>query len=590
MLKAVVNVDASLDSLTVRLWHAIGQPRRRQFKLLLVLMVLSSLAEVVSVGAVLPFLSALANPERLLGHPALRPTFERLGVSTDSEVIMATTTAFCVAVLVAGVVRILVLRLSLGYAFGLGADISNDVYRRSLHQPYAVHVARNSSEVINGIAIKTSEVIFYVIAPGMTLLSSGFMAVAILVTLCTIIPASALAAFGVFGVLYALMMRTLRHSLRANSDLIARESTNTIRYLQEGLGGIRDILLDRTQETFVATFQRSDAALRKAQRENQFASQGPRFLMESAGMVLIALIALGFSRGETGVAGIIPMLAALALGMQRLLPALQQLYQSWSTIQGAQGSLRETIKLLDQPLAPEPEASARQLHFDSQIELRHVGFCYAADAPAILHDFSLVIRKGKRIGFIGETGCGKSTLLDIVMGLLHPSVGQMLVDGVPITAANVDAWRPHIAHVPQDLFLKDGTVRENIAFGVRAESIDDEAVHRAASLAHIGPTIESWAYGFDTLVGERGVQLSGGQRQRIGIARALYKKADVIIFDEATSALDNATEEAVMRSIEGLDKRITVLIIAHRRSTLKNCDEIIELHPQTAANAAVLGL
>nr|WP_315236338.1 ABC transporter ATP-binding protein [uncultured Limnohabitans sp.] len=582
-----MSIDASLGGLAARLWLAIGQARRRQFRLLLALMVLSSLAEVVTVGAVLPFLSALANPQLLLEHTALRPTFERLGVSTPADVTLATTLAFCAAVVLAGVVRILVLRLSLGYAFGLGADISNDVYRRSLHQPYAVHIARNSSEVINGIAIKTSEVIFYVIAPAMTLFSSAFMVVAILLTLAAIIPASALAAFGVFGVLYALMMRTLRHGLRANSDRIAHESTNTIRYLQEGLGGIRDILLDRTQDTFVATFQRSDGALRKAQCENQFVSQSPRFLMESTGMVLIALIALGFSRGGAGVAGVVPTLAALALGLQRLLPALQQLYQSWSSIQGSQGSLRETVKLLEQPLAPASERTASPLRFDDRIELREVGFRYAAGAPAILNDFNLVIRKGTRIGFVGETGSGKSTLLDIVMGLLHPSDGRMLVDGVPVTPANVDAWRPHIAHVPQDLFLKDGTVRENIAFGVPAEAIDDDEVRRAAAQAQIGSTIEGWAYGYETLVGERGVQLSGGQRQRIGIARALYKKADVIIFDEATSALDNATEEAVMRSIEGLDERITVLIIAHRLSTLRNCDEIVELHRQATADAAV---
>lgn len=582
-----MSIDASLGGLAVRLWRAIGQARRRQFRLLIALMVLSSLAEVVTVGAVLPFLSALANPQLLLEHTALRTTFERLGVSTPADVILATTLAFCAAVVLAGVVRILVLRLSLGYAFGLGSDISNDVYRRCLHQPYSVHIARNSSEVINGIAIKTSEVIFYVIAPAMTLSSSAFMAVAILATLAAVIPASALAAFGVFGVLYALMMRTLRHGLRANSDRIARESTNTIRYLQEGLGGIRDILLDRTQDTFVATFQRSDVALRKAQCENQFVSQSPRFLMESTGMVLIALIALGFSRGGAGVDGVVPTLAALALGLQRLLPALQQLYQSWSSIQGSQGSLRETVKLLEQPLAPARERTVSPLRFDDRIELHKVGFRYAAGAPAILNDFNLVIRKGKRIGFVGETGSGKSTLLDIVMGLLHPSDGRMLVDGVPVTPDNVDAWRPHIAHVPQDLFLKDGTVRENIAFGVPAEAIDDEAVRRAAAQAQIGHTIEGWAYGYETLVGERGVQLSGGQRQRIGIARALYKKADVIIFDEATSALDNATEEAVMRSIEGLDERITVLIIAHRLSTLRNCDEIVELHRQATADAAV---
>jgi ABC-type multidrug transport system fused ATPase/permease subunit len=572
-------MDTSFGTLTLRLWRAISEPRRRQFKLLIALMILSSLAEVISVGAVVPFLSALANPRRLLEHPKLTPTFDYLGVTTEADAIMAAAMAFSAAVLLAGTVRILVLRMSLVYSFGLGSDLSTNIYRRSLHQPYAVHVARNSSEVINGIAIKTSEVIFYVIAPSMALFSSCFMAVAIFITLCTIIPAKAMMFLAVFGALYALLIRTLRHSLRANSDLIARESTNTIRYLQEGLGGIRDILLDHTQETFVTTFHRSDLALRKTQCDNQFKSQSPRYLMETAGMILIALIAVIFSRAESGATEVIPMLAALALGLQRLLPALQQLYQSWSTIQGAQGSLRETLKLLEQPLMPDPQALSPPLRFNSQIELRNVGFRYADGAPAILNNFSLVISKGKRIGIIGETGSGKSTVLDILMGLLHPSEGQMLVDGEPVTNVNVHGWRRHIAHVPQELFLKEGTVRENIAFGVPLASIDDEAVRRAACLAQLGQTIESLPKGYDTQVGERGVQLSGGQRQRIGIARALYKKADILIFDEATSALDIATEEAVMRSIDGLDRRLTIIIVAHRHSTLKNCDEVIKIQP-----------
>ncbi|MCE4558043.1 ABC transporter ATP-binding protein [Roseateles cellulosilyticus] len=562
----------------IRLWRAIEPRRRQQFVGLLALMFVGSLTEVVSIGAVLPFLGALASPERVFEQPALKPMLLGLGVTSAQQVILPLTIAFCAASLLAGGMRVLVLRLSLGYAFGLGLDLSTEVYRRTLHQPYAVHVARNSSKVINGIAIKTSEVIFYVIVPAMTLVSAALMSLAIIATLANIVPLTALASFAVFGVLYAAMVKLLRRRLKDNSEIISRESTHAIQHLQEGLGGIRDILLDGTQESFVTKFRRTDVALRTAQRDNSFVSLSPRHMMESAGMVLIALIAYGFTQSGAGVAAVIPMLAALALGLQRLLPALQQLYHSLSTIHGAEDSLREMLHLLDQRLPAEKAATTeRALGFEREIRMRGLGFRYSEQAPWILDDQDLVISKGARVGFVGETGSGKSTLLDIIMGLLHPTRGELLVDDIPVTEANVAAWRPRIAHVPQDIFLTDGTVWENIAFGVPRDRIDEAAVRNAASLAQIGPTIESWSQGFDTIVGERGVQLSGGQRQRIGIARALYKQADVFVFDEATSALDSATEEAVMRAIEQMDKRITILIIAHRLTTLKNCDRIVEL-------------
>lgn len=566
----------SIHDLSARLWRGILPERRRQFVALLILMCVGSLTEAISIGAVLPFLGALVNPERILQYPAFQPLHQLLGIVSPGDVILPLTLMFCAVSVAAGVIRIMLLRWSLSYAFGLGAELSADLYRRSLHQPYAVHLARNSSEIINGIAVKASEVIFYVIAPATTLFSSVFMAIAIILTLGFIVPTSVLSIFAVFGLLYAVIMNSVKRHLKSNSEMIARESTYTIRHLQEGLGGIRDILLDGRQDVFVATFSKSDRAMRHAQRDNQFMSMTPRFAMESLGMALIALVALYLSQGQTGMVGVLPMLAALALGLQRLLPTLQQIFHAWSTIHGAESSLREVLNLLEQPVAA-PALQVPPLQFDSEIRVRDLGFRYGPDAPWILSNLDLVIPKGARIGFVGHTGSGKSTLLDILMGLLHPTLGELMVDGVAITEENVNGWRQHVAHVPQTIFLTDGSVRSNIAFGLASDQIDDVAVRRAANLAQIGSVIEGWAEGYDTKVGERGVQLSGGQRQRIGIARALYKKADVLIFDEATSALDSETEDAVMRAIESMDEHITILIIAHRLSTLKNCDRIIEL-------------
>jgi len=268
----------------------------------------------------------------------------------------------------------------------------------------------------------------------------------------------------------------------------------------------------------------------------------------------------------------------LALGAQRLLPVLQQIYNSYTTLKGSQVSTQDALDLLNQPMPAHANAqSVRPMAFKAAITLKDLGFRYAPEGPWVLRNLNLKISKGSRVGFVGVTGSGKSTLLDIVMGLLTPTEGALLVDNIAVVPQNARAWRGHISHVPQAIYLSDNSIAENIAFGVPAELIDLQRVKQAAQQAQIIQTIESWSEGYDTLVGERGVKLSGGQRQRIGIARALYKRANVIILDEATSALDNETEAAVMQAVETLGRNITILIIAHRLTTLKNCDQIVEL-------------
>ena len=318
--------------------------------------------------------------------------------------------------------------------------------------------------------------------------------------------------------------------------------------------------------------------LRKAQGSNNFINQSPRYGVETISMILIAGLAYWMAGQAGGMALAIPVLGTLALGAQRMLPALQQVFAGWSALQGNSASMEEVLDLLEQPV---PENSGERpkgsLLFKRLLALRRLSFRYTPDAPEVLREIDLEIPKGSRIGFIGTTGSGKSTLLDIVMGLLEPTSGAVEVDGIPIILSNRSSWQRHIAHVPQSIFLSDASIEENIALGVPKGKIDKERVRQAARQAQIADIIESWPKQYETVVGERGVRLSGGQRQRIGIARALYKQADVIIFDEATSALDNETEAAVMHAIEELHEELTVLIIAHRLTTLRNCDKIVEL-------------
>lgn len=586
----------TISKLINRLWHHISSRRRWQFGLLLVLMIAGSFAEIISIGAVLPFLGALTDPARIFGHSAAQPFIKILGLTSADQLPLPLTVAFSLSVLMAGAMRLLLLWVSIKLSFSVGADLSNSIYSRTLYQPYAVHISRNSSEIINGVTVKTSEVIFFILIPSLTFISACVTFTAIIVALISVVPVTALAAIGGFAAIYAFIIRLNRNRLRIDSQHIARESTNVIKSLQEGLGGIRDVLIDGAQETFCANYRNADQILRHAQGNNQFISQSPRYGIEALGILLIASLAYVLTQQSGSIAKTIPILAALALGMQRLLPNLQQIYWAWSTIHGAQASLQDVLELLDQELpdyANKP--AAKPLPFQHRISLKQISFRYNQQSPWVLKNLDLTIAKGSRIGFIGATGCGKSTLLDIIMGLLQPTDGTVEIDDQLITAGNHRSWQAHIAHVPQVIFLADSSIEENIAFGVHKDRIDHDRVRQAARQAQLADIIESWPDKYLTVVGERGVQMSGGQCQRIGIARALYKRSDVIIFDESTSALDSDTEEAVMQAIEALSDDLTILIIAHRLTTLKNCTEIVELgncgilsHVKTVATGCVI--
>ena len=576
-------INRTIYQSLINLWGHISRRRKKQFFLLTALIIAASLAEIISIGAVIPFLATLTEPQRIYSLAIAQPIIQFLGISNSSQLLLPLTITFGVAAIMAGVMRLALLWSSTRLSFATGADLSYDIYLRTLHQDYEVHIARNSSIIIDGILNKPSIVIYEIVMPVINFLSSLLMLTVILIALVFVDPTTALISFTGFGFIYLGVVLISRNRLVINSEAIARESSGVIKSLQEGLGGIRDVLIDGSQATYLKIFQRSDAQLRRAQGDNAFITAGPRFAVEALGMLLIAALAYFLSQQMEGFAKTIPILGAFALGAQRLFPNLQQVYASWAKIKGGQASLNDALYLLNQPMPQDikntanDESELAPIYFQRDIKIQNLSFRYHSDSPWVLQNLSLTIPRGGRIGFIGATGCGKSTLLDIVMGLLSPLEGQLQVDGQAITHANRRAWQKHIAHVPQTIFLADSTIAENIAFGTPKNKIDLERVRQAASQSHIADVIESWPKQYATLVGERGVRLSGGQRQRIGIARALYKQADVIIFDEATSALDNETEESVIQAIEGLRSEITTLIIAHRLSTLRKCTQIFEL-------------
>ena len=575
--KSIV-MPGGIPNLLVCLWHHLSRRRQRQFVLLLGLMLVSALADVLSLGSVLPFLGILTAPARVLNRPVVAKVAQAWGITSADQLVLPLTLAFAAAVLLAGGIRMLLLWVSTRLAFATGADLSIEVYRRTLYQSYQVHVSRNSSTVISGVTIKVNGVVFGVLLPLLTLISSAVILVAITLALVAINPVVALLAIAGFGASYGLITWRFRRRLRRNSQHIAREQTQVVKALQEGLGGIRDVLLDGTQPVYCDIYHRANRPLQLAMGNNFFVAGSPRFAMEALGMVLIAGVAYGLSRQSEGIAAALPVLGALAIGAERLLPALQQSYAAWATIAGGHASLVEAIELLDQPLPAEAlQPAPAPLSFKDSIRFDAVRFLYTDDGPWVLDGLNLTIPKGARVGIVGRTGSGKSTMLDLLMGLLLPTEGQLLVDGRPIRGDHLRAWQRTIAHVPQSIYLADTTVAENIAFGVPRDAIDPDRVQQAARQAQIAGFIESLPKSYNALVGERGICLSGGQRQRIGIARALYKQATVLVFDEATSALDNATEHAVLEATENLNRDLTLLLIAHRLTTVQNCDTIVEL-------------
>ena len=567
-----------VPDLLVRLWHRLSRRRQRQFVILLGLTLVSAFADVVSLGAVLPFIGILSAPDRVFNRPIVAKVVQTWGITSSDQLVLPLTVGFVATVIIAGALRMLFLRVSTRLAFATGADLSLEVYRRTLYQPYWVHVARNSSEVISGITLKVNGVVFGVLLPLLTLISAAVLLAAITLALIAIDPVVALVAIGGFGAGYGLITWISQRRLRRNSQRIAYEQTQVVKALQEGLGGIRDVLLDGTQGVYCDVYRQADLPARRAQGSNFFIAGSPRFAMEALGMVVIAALAYGLSRQPGGLAAALPVLGALALGAERLLPALQQSYGAWATITGSHASLADAIELLDQPLPAEVlQPTPPPLSFQEAIRFDEVRFRYTSDGPWVLDGLNLTIPKGARVGFVGSTGSGKSTTLDLLMGLLIPTEGKLLVDDQPISGNRLRSWQRTIAHVPQSIFLADATLAENIAFGVPRDAIDLDRVRQAARRAQIAEFIEGQPEGYNACVGERGIRLSGGQRQRIGIARALYKQASVLVFDEATSALDNFTEQSVLDAIGDPNRDLTLLLIAHRLATVRGCDSIVEL-------------
>ena len=541
-------------------------------------MVFGALAEVMTIGAVIPFLTVMVGSGNESGFEFLEPMFTAIGWESTDDKLLPLTLLFAAAALFSGIVRVALTWMSNIFVYGLGNDLATQVYKTILYQPYVYHLNHNSSEIVGSIN-KIQLVINNVIFHAMRSVVSLFIAACILITLLVVEPVIAFSSMvGIGSIFLAVRLITSKY-LKRNSHVISEMQSKRIQVVQEGAGGIREVMIERAEPVFVDKFRKLDGALQRANLVNFSIARTPRYVVESLGMIIIAIMALILVRQSGGATTALPILGVLALGAQRMLPLLQDTYQAWAHINGNRQVLVDVTELLELPIARErvEPTNMKAAKFKKTIRLMDMSFSYDQDQDPVLNDIDLSIAKGSIIGIMGKTGGGKSTLIDLIMGLLEPSSGNITIDGKSLDRSSIGTWQNQIAHVPQTIFLQDATIAQNIAFGVDPENIDMKRVREVAELAQISQFIESQRGGYNASVGERGVRMSGGQRQRIGIARALYKQANVLVLDEATSALDNETEASVMEAIKCLSGNITIILIAHRLSTLKICDQIVEM-------------
>ncbi|MDY7025143.1 MAG: ABC transporter ATP-binding protein [Pseudomonadota bacterium] len=559
------------------IWTILTPHQRQRFLILQVLMIVSAFFELFSLSLIAPFIAVLSNPSLFYTQPVLAFVFDLLGFSTQSAFIITFGAFILLFLLVSSCVAMLNVWFQARFANNVGVKLGDKLFSHYLYQNWLFHTQHSSSTLTKQIATEADRVTFGVLQPFMWMCAKSILALVLIIAIICVNPFIAFFGIGVFVLAYFLFYRVLRSVLRRGGEAISLANVQRYQIMNNTFGGIKEVMLLQRQPYFEKRFANAGQNLASSRGRNTALGMMPRYFIElMAFSVMILFLLVFFVVKGADIITILPMASLYAVAGIKILPALQQVYSSASQIQGNRSALDKILDDLD--IINETHLVTQQpdIEFSRQIEFCDVGFSYPEADKPVFSGLNLTIKKGQQVGIKGKTGSGKSTVLDLLMGLIEPNTGQIKVDGVSLNRSNYQAWQKKIALVSQDIFLIEGSLAQNITFGLETHDIDQPKVARCIEAAALAETVADLPYGLDTWVGERGVKLSGGQKQRVAIARALYHDSEVLIFDEATSALDTETESDVMRAINALGDK-TIIMVAHRLDTLANSDLTINL-------------
>jgi HlyD family secretion protein len=564
------------------LFILLSPKQRKKFYILQVLVIFSAFFELGSITLVIPFIELIGNLNILNDENSLLgKVYLYSGVKSENT--FALIAGFLVlGILVASsMLSILTLWRCAIFSNETGMELADRLYRRYMEEGWLFHTANSSAQLTKQIANEAERVTRLVLQPMMSVNTKVVLTAIISITIIIYNYKVAIAGITIFSLAYLIMYKVVRKRLSINGEKVSRVLGERYQLLNEGFGGIKDTLLLGLSEEYIKRFSKTGKVYSGAQSINTSLSHAPRYIMELiayGSMILLIIYFVQYKNNDIN--NILPILTFYGLTSFKLLPAFQQVYVGTTQIRGnlaAFYSIRQD--LIKSKNTAEYFISENYEHKNIQdsIVLKNVDFNYPGNNEKVLNDISLRIKVNSVVGVVGSSGSGKSTLIDMILGLISPDSGNLIIDNERINTNNLRSWQRNIGYVAQSVFLSDSTIAENVAYGIPKDRIDQKQVHTALKLAQLTEVVESLEGGINTKVGERGVQLSGGQRQRIGIARALYHNANVLIFDEATSALDGITEKIIMDAVHDYTGHKTIIIIAHRLKTVKECDEIFFL-------------
>lgn len=545
---------------------------RRDALKLFILMFFATALEALAVWSVYPLILALLNPAGIGSVPLLRVLRERLGSPAPERMLIGLLIAVFVVYLIKNIYAAIVAYAQNRFAFTKQSALARRMFRMYLNKPYMFHLQRNSAELIRNIVGDADQLIWNVFLPGVILVSESLITAALVTLLFIVRPLAALVIlviFGTVGTTYALLLRT--RLTRWGEEKQFHDWKRILR-IQEGLGGIKEVKLLGREQFFVDAFMTHSEGRSLSYTRFQLLAAMPLLILEVTGMLsLIAVVSLALALGWS-IAAVVPFLGMVAAAAFRLVPASNRILLTFQQLRYG-GPIVEVLyrELQSQDEEPEPRVASTEAVFKDVLRLEGIAFRYPDRPNDVFADVDLEIVRGQSVAIVGPSGSGKTTLVDIILGLLEPTGGRITVDGRDIRSI-MPLWQSKIGYIPQSIYLTDESLRLNIAFGLPEDAIDEAALQRAIDQAQLRDLIASLPLGLDTVIGERGVRLSGGQLQRVGIARALYNNPEVLVLDEATSALDSVTESQIMHAIGKLRGEKTILIIAHRLSTVEGCD------------------